>query len=126
MKQSILTIFTILTSLISATAEPIESPEEFTDLPPNMKTEGHFLKTKILKIYSASSPTGATYVGYVIKWQGSEVVVNNLLGANTSEKPLKVGDTINVMAQEIEMKLDGEKVHIVQFMFVGPSDDKSN
>mgnify|MGYP006999717697 FL=1 len=93
-------------------------------LPKEYKSAGGMIEAQVIKIYSAKSPSGAEYCSYVIKWNNSEVVVANMFSSDKESKDIKVDDTIQVMAHEIEMSISGEKMHILQFMFLGAVDDK--
>ena len=55
-------------------------------------------KALVLKVYSASDG-GHKYVAYVVDIGGNEIVVSDPLGRSSH----KVGDSIEYMAQKIEM-----------------------
>jgi len=55
-------------------------------------------KAPVLKVYSASDG-GHKYVAYVVDISGNEVVISDPLGKSSH----KVGDTIEYMAQKIEV-----------------------
>ena len=124
MKIITLLLFSLITSTTFAQEPKLGTPEEALKLPKDMKALGDIIEAEILKMYSAKAPSGAEYCGYVIKWNGAEVVVPNMLSSNEKTKGIKVGDTIQVMVQEIEMVFSGEKMHVVQFMFMGSVDKK--
>jgi hypothetical protein len=62
------------------------------------KTSHTMHKATVLKVYSTSDG-GFDYVSYVVEVGGTEVVVNDPLGRSSH----KVGDTIEYIAQKIEM-----------------------
>jgi len=68
----------------------------------------------ILKVYTAASD-GHTYVSYLVKWNETEIVVNDPMG--TSE--YKVGESLNFIVQKIRLPgPTGQKLAILNFMVV--------
>jgi len=69
---------------------------DFSKLIP--KTSFKTSKSSVLKVYSISD-AGHNFIAYVVDVGGKEVVVSDPLGRSSH----KVGDTIEFMAQKIEL-----------------------
>jgi hypothetical protein len=120
MTKPILTL--LISSFISLTAvskEPQPKEEVSKPIPgSNMNMNAEEFEATILKVYTAKSKSGTIYNGYVVKWNGSEIVVSDMFGGVT----MKVGDKIKFMVQEMNMpsfdpKDKGMKMNkIIQFI----------
>ncbi len=89
-----------------------DTSEAFTSpLMPGMKGSYETLEATIEKVYSAEN-NGFKYRSYVVKWQGQEVVISDMMAI--SEK--QVGDKLTFMVQEIEMPAGGKSIKMLQFM----------
>ena len=101
MTKPILTLL-ILSSISSTAFSKEPQPKEEVSKPvpdSNMNIAAEQLEAKILKVYTAKSKSGTIYNGYVVKWNGSEIVVSDMFGGETK----KVGDQIQFMVQEMNM-----------------------
>lgn len=72
------------------------------------------LSGKVVKVYSANSESGARYRAYVVKWEGTEVVVQDMLGSSDKKK----GDAITFVVQETEVGHGKDNVKALTFMFM--------
>ena len=63
------------------------------------KTSFTVTKATVLKVYSATDPTGHRFISYVVDRGGDEIVVSDTLAKST----YKVGDTIEYLDQKIEV-----------------------
>lgn len=102
----------------------MEQHQKDLDLPAGFNMASATIEAKILKVYRARAKSGASFCAYVVKWNDSEIVVNDTLASGAKgHQPLKVGDLISVVIQDVEMDVAGEKMHILQFMFLGAVQD---
>jgi len=126
MKKLITTLFTTCAVLSTAVCEEAHLKEKIsTPLPgKDMNMSSQTYEAKILKVYTAKSKKGTKYNGYVVQWNGSEIVVSDMFGGETK----KEGDKIEFMVQEIDMpsfdpEAKGMKMSTMLQIMVVPSFD---
>lgn len=120
--KSILSIYTLsILATLPVYAEPASEKDDSAKLIPgggmNMTSEEY--EGTILKVYSAKTKSGSNYNGYVVKWNGSEVVISDMFGGKTKS----VGDKIEFMVQEMEMPMLAEvsgngRGKMIQFILI--------
>ncbi|MGJ8655162.1 MAG: hypothetical protein ACSHX6_01825 [Akkermansiaceae bacterium] len=101
MNKSIVTLLiTSSLSLFIRAEEPKTDEKESKPIPGgNMNMSMEQYEETILKVYTAKAKSGTMYKGYVVMWNGSEIVVPDMFGGETKE----VGEKIKFMVQEIDM-----------------------
>ena len=88
---------------------------------PQSKLDTEIYEARILKVYTAKSEKDTPYIGYVINWNGSEVVVPAMYGG----KAKKVGEVIKYSVSEMNMPFYSEDgsfrmIKVLQFIVVPP------
>lgn len=74
-------------------------------------------KLKIVKVYSARFASGHIYRSYVVKWDDSEVVIQEVDNDYISQPPLKKGDVIPVAMSEIDFEVNGNLTRKIVFQY---------
>ena len=92
-------------------------PSKEFDPPLITRSLGAVFEAKVLKIYSAKSPSGFEHRSCVVSWKGSEVVIDNIPLPNV--KRINVGDIIKVINTETKTASSGKETRILRFMYVG-------
>lgn len=87
--------------------------QQFTPpaLPPGVQGKAERVEAEILKVYSLVDQ-GATFRAYVVKYKGTEVIVNDVVTATATKK---VGDKISMTATRVELPLPTGKIHTLSF-----------
>jgi len=86
--------------------------QQFTPpaLPPGVQAKGESLEGDVVKVYSLDDQ-GAKFRAYVVKYKGSEVVVDDKLSLTNH----KVGDKIKFMVTRVELPFGTSKVNSISF-----------
>jgi hypothetical protein len=86
--------------------------QQFTPpaLPAGVQAKSETVEAEVLKIYSLEDQ-GAKFRAYVVKYKGSEVVVDDKLAMTNH----KVGDKISVIVARVEAPFGTSKVNSISF-----------
>lgn len=84
-----------------------------TAMPSGLKASSEMMDATVKKVYAVDGEK-TRYRAYVVDWKGHEVVVPDMFAK--SDK--KIGDTIRFMVQDIDMTVNGEQMHMLQFMLM--------
>jgi hypothetical protein len=91
------------------------SAQQFTPpaLPEGTKATSSQFQADVLKVYSVAEQ-GAVYRAYLVKYKGTEVVVNDQGGRLNKQ----LGDKITVIAANIEVPLKGKTYKSITFQIL--------
>jgi len=104
-----LALFVVLVVVGLASAQQFTPPA----LPPGAKGTSSRFEADVLKVYSLEEQ-GASYRAYLVKYKGTEIVVNDQGGRVNKQ----VGDKITVIAANVEVPFKGQTYKSIAFQIL--------